>query len=238
MPEISNISYLKFLKNSGINTFLQNKVNNFYNSHKNKKIPIISNNIGDVKDYNELEIFISNSHINNIQKYSNKIIFGNGNIKSNIIIIGEGPSAEDENIGKPIAGRSGQLLNKMFKAINIDMKDVFVANIIPWRLLENRNPTNEEIIECLPFIQRLIELIKPDFLLLLGSTATKAILGTNLNFSNLRKEWHYYNSVNLNKKIECLVSYDPLHLLKNPKDKKMSWEDLKIFKKKITNEKI
>ena len=238
MSEILNTAYLTFLKRSGVTTFLQNKPNNFYALGANKKIPLISDKIEDISDINELELFINKYSHCNLKQHAKKTVMGNGNTKAEIMLIGEAPGVEEDKIGKPFVGAAGQLLNKMLAAIKLERDDVYITNILPWRPPNNRTPSNEEILQCLPFVQRHIELVNPKFILLLGSTATKAILSTSLSIAKLRGNWHDYKSLNLNRTIQCLATYHPAFLLRSPNYKKQSWEDLQILQQKILDENL
>ena len=149
------------------------------------------------------------------------------------MIIGEAPGQEEDEQGIPFVGRAGQLLNKMLLAINVDRKDVYVTNVVPWRPPQNRTPTDQEILEFLPFLQKQIEIIKPKFLYLLGTTAAKAILSTPLSLGKLRGKWYEYNTPNLRSPINVLVSYHPAFLLRSPNYKKEAWSDLQMLQKKL-----
>ena len=149
------------------------------------------------------------------------------------MIIGEAPGREEDEQGKPFVGQAGQLLNKMLAAINLQRENVYITNVVPWRPPNNRTPTSEEILQCLPYLQKHIEIIKPNFLLLLGATAAKAILSTPLSISKLRNKWHIYTSINLSIKIKTLVSYHPAFLLRSPNFKKEAWSDLQMLQKKL-----
>ena len=128
--------------------------------------------------------------------------------------------SEEDKIGLPFVGAAGKLLTKMLLAINLKREDLYITNIIPWRPPNNRAPSNEEILQCLPFVQKNIELVNPNVILLLGSTAAKSILTTTLSITKLRGKWHQYNHPNLKKKINCLVTYHPAFLLRSPNYKK------------------
>ena len=152
------------------------------------------------------------------------------------MIIGEGPGQKEDEQGIPFVGDAGELLNKMLRAINIKRSDVYITNVVPWRPPNNRTPTEDEILECLPILQKQIEIINPKLIFLLGKTAAKAILTTPLQLSKLRKVWHTYKTINMNKNVNVLVSYHPAFLLRSPEFKKEAWIDLKILEKKIINE--
>ncbi len=238
MAEISLYSHLIFLKNIGVSIFLNDNPNNHYNPvSNNKSLPII-NEITNVKDLKELEQFVKNLKNIDLKNNAKSTVMGSGNEEANIMIIGEAPGAEEDNLSKPFVGAAGQLLNKMLIAIKLNRGDTYITNVVPWRPPNNRTPTNEEILECLPFVQKQIEIIKPKIIVLLGLTAAKAILNTNLGISQLRGQWHSYKSINYNKSINCIVTYHPSFLLRTPSFKKESWEDLKNIQKRIIDEKL
>ena len=152
------------------------------------------------------------------------------------MLIGEAPGKDEDKLGKPFIGAAGQLLDKMLHSINLNRDKVYITNIIPWRPPENRTPNSEEILQCLPFIQKHIEIIKPKIILLLGGTASKAILTSEIGIMKLRGKWYEYKSLNLEKPISVLATFHPAFLLRSPAFKKDSWEDLKMLKSKIQNE--
>ena len=211
-----------------IEYFFSNKpINRFQNSNESaSKLDLL----------NVLKEKILNIENCELKKNSKQIVFSNGNSNSEIMIVGEGPGQKEDEQGKPFVGQAGQLLNKMLAAINLQREDVYITNVIPWRPPNNRTPTNEEILQCLPYLQKHIEIIKPNFLLLLGATAAKAILSTPLSISKLRNKWHIYNSFNLSIKIKTLVSYHPAFLLRSPASKKEAWKDLQFLQKDMNND--
>ena len=172
-------------------------------------------------------------HLKSRKKTAKNLVFFDGNIKSKLMIIGEAPGQEEDDQGIPFVGSAGQLLNKMISAIQLKREEIYITNVLPWRLPMNRTPTDQEILEFLPFLQRQIEIIKPKFIYLLGATAAKAILSTPLSLDNLRGNWHEYKSINMDTSVEVLVSYHPSTLLQSPKFKKEVWSDLQMLQKKI-----
>ena len=233
----SNSSYLFFLKDSGINSFLQNSPNKHYKVDKNDTtLDSVSllNNIQNIESLNQLERFIKTSNNCPLKNQALKTVFADGNPSSKIMFIGEAPGAEEDKLGKPFVGVAGQLLNKMLTAINLDRNSVYITNIVPWRPPNNRAPNSEEILQCLPFIQKHIEIIQPYILVLLGGTATKAILTTTHGITKLRGQWHKYNSLNIKKPIPTIAMYHPAFLLRSPGHKKEAWKDLQEIQKKIT----
>ena len=124
----------------------------------------------------------------------------------------------------------------MLFAINLKREKVYITNVVNWRPPDNRTPTDDEILEYLPFLQRQIDIIKPKFIFLLGGVAAKAILSTPLALGKLRGKWHQYKSLNLEESIPTLASYHPAFLLRSTQYKKHSWEDLQMLQKKMKNE--
>ncbi len=231
----SNKEYIKYLKLAGVHTFLKETPNNLI---KDKEIykEITDNNdkksLDQISEIKDLIPLIEN-HKSNLKKTAKKIVLFDGNIKSKLMIVGEAPGQEEDEQGLPFVGRAGQLLNKMLFAIQLDRKNVYITNVIPWRPPQNRTPTDEEIFEFLPFLQRQIEILKPKFIFLLGTTAAKAILATPLSLGKLRGKWHEYKSINMNTSVKVLVSYHPAFLLRSPNFKKEAWSDLQMLNKKL-----
>ena len=240
----SDFSYLFFLKDSGVNSFLQNSPNKHYKTTKNDApLDRVShpNNIQNIEYLNQLEGFIKTSGNCLLKNQALNTVFADGNPSSKIMLIGEAPGAEEDKLGKPFVGAAGQLLNKMLAAINLDRNSVYITNIVPWRPPNNRAPNTEEILQCLPFIQKHIEIIQPYILVLLGGTATKAILTTTHGITKLRGQWHKYNSLNIKRPIPTIAMYHPAFLLRSPGHKKEAWRDLQEIQKKlklISNENI
>ena len=231
----SNKEYIQILIESGVHTFLKEVPNNLLNL-KEKAIENpssgISKNLNEINSIEELIILVSN-HDSPLKKNANKVVIFDGNMNSKLMIIGEAPGKDEDEQGKPFVGKAGQLLNKMLEAIKLKRDNVYITNVVPWRPPKNRTPTETEILEFLPFLQRQIELIKPSFIFLLGSTATKAILSTPLSLGKLRGKWHEYKSINLKNSINVLVSYHPAFLLRSPNYKKEAWADLQMLQKRL-----
>ena len=224
---------------SGVNSFLQNKPNNYFNLEKSNKDKILEiENIKDVKSLDQLLSFINKSNYCSLKNKAKNTIFSEGNQKSKIMIIGDVPDDEEDKVGKSFVGLKGELLDKMLLSINLNRKDIYITNIIPWRTPKNRIPSSEEILQCMPFIQRHIEIIKPLIIILLGEISAKTILSSQLNLDKIRGKWHQYQSINLINSISVIATYNPSHLLKSINDKKKAWEDLKNIKKFIIENEI
>ena len=171
-----------------------------------------------------------------LKKNATNLVFSDGNPFSKIMIIGEGPGANEDKEGKPFVGRAGKLLDKMLEAIKLDRKNVYISNVVNFRPPMNRKPTDEEIKRYLPFLVNHIELINPKILLLLGSTALNALIGNEVVISKARGKW-------IDKKIgsvnpEVIASFHPAFLMRQPDQKKYAWEDLKMIRKKMSELKI
>ena len=225
----SNITFLEFLKNSGVNYFTQNQPNNFFKANKIEKNSVLDN----INTIDDLKNYIKKSDFSPLKKTANKTVISDGNQFSKLMIIGEAPGKDEDIKGVPFVGMAGQLLDKMLLAINLNRKNVYITNVIPWRPPNNRTPSNEEIMQCLPILQKHIEIIKPAYLFLLGSTAAKAVLSSPQSISKLRNHWHTYSSMHLNIKIKTLVSYHPAFLLRSPQHKKDAWNDLQLLQKEM-----
>ena len=231
----SNKEYLEFLKQSGVHSFLQETPNNLIKEKqidtkitKNKDIKKLDE-VTEIKDLIPLIV----SHNSTLKKTAKNLVLFDGNIKSKLMIIGEAPGHDEDIKGLPFVGRAGELLNKMLTAIQLNRNDVYITNVVPWRPPKNRTPTDQEILEFLPFLQRQIEIINPKFIYLLGGTAAKAILSTPLSVGKLRRDWHEYKSINMEKSVKVLVSYHPAFLLRSPNFKKEAWSDLQKLEKEL-----
>ena len=158
----SNKVFLELLISSGVCFFSKNQPNNFYIPKTNEKFSIESTNNIDLKDIQtigELTKFIKESKQCLLKNTAKKTVIADGSPKAKLMIIGEAPGREEDEQGKPFVGQAGQLLNKMLAAINLHREDVYITNVIPWRPPNNRTPTSEEILQCLPYLQKHIEII-------------------------------------------------------------------------------
>ena len=166
-----------------------------------------------------------------LKKNANNLVFSDGNINSKIMIIGEGPGANEDAEGKPFVGRAGKLLDKMLAAINLDRKKVYISNVVNYRPPSNRKPTDEEIERYLPFLVSHIEIINPKIILLLGSTAMNALIGGEVVISKARGKW-IQKQIGTNKSW-VIASFHPAFLMRQPAQKKLSWIDLKMIRDKL-----
>ncbi len=171
-----------------------------------------------------------------LKKNATKIVFSDGAPESSIMIVGEGPGQKEDEIGKPFVGDAGNLLNKMLSAIKIERSKVYITNVVNYRPPNNRKPETSEIIRYSDFLREHISIINPKILILMGSTAMEALLGSSKKISQERGKW---KEVIIKKRsYNTIVTFHPAYLLRKPDQKKFSWEDLKIIRKKIDEKNI
>ena len=232
----SNKKNLEFIVNSGVNYFLQDSPRNWFEKEKKVELPHSNIDTGDKKSLIEVVIKDLRNHQSSLQKTAKNLVVYDGNLNAKVMFIGEAPGRDEDEQGIPFVGRAGQLLNKMLLAIKLQREDVYITNVVNWRPPDNRTPTDDEILEYLPFLQRQIDIVQPKFIFLLGGVAAKAILSTPLALGKLRGKWHEYKSLNLEESILTIASYHPAFLLRSPQYKKHSWEDLQMLQEKLKNE--
>ena len=147
------------------------------------------------------------------------------------MIVGEGPGQKEDELGKPFVGDAGNLLNKMLEAIKIERKKIYITNVVNYRPPNNRKPEQSEIYRYSEYLKKHISIIDPKILILMGSTAMEAILGSNKRISKERGLWK--EVIIKQNSYKTIVTFHPAYLLRKPDQKKFSWEDLKIVRKKI-----
>ena len=188
------------------------------------------------KKLEKLKKSISNIKNCELKKSATNIVFADGNPKAKIMLIGEGPGSNEDQEGLPFVGRAGALLDKMLASIDLDRKKVYITNVVNYRPPKNRRPTEEEIDKYLPYLKKHIEIINPEILVLLGSTALNALIGNEVVISKARGQW-------IEKQFgECktsvIVTFHPAFLMRQPAQKKMAWIDLKMIREKKSKLKI
>ena len=161
------------------------------------------------------------------------LVFSDGDQNSPLMIVGEGPGQKEDDLSKPFVGDAGNLLNKMFDAIEIPREKIYITNVVNYRPPENRKPKASEIIKYSEFLKEHIFILNPRILVLMGSTAMEALFGPDLKISKERGKWN--KIIINNKSFKTLVTFHPAYLLRQPDKKKNSWEDLKLIKKEITS---
>lgn len=167
----------------------------------------------------------------NLRLTATNLVFADGNPEARVMFVGEAPGFEEDIRGLPFVGRSGQLLDRMMKAIGLDRSSAYIANVIPWRPPGNRTPTPQETEICRPFIERQIALVDPDFLILLGGASTKQLLKTDEGILKLRGQWRRYDTGL--REIDVMATLHPAYLLRQPLQKKLAWRDLLSLKARM-----
>lgn len=163
-----------------------------------------------------------------LSKTAKNLVFADGNPAGRVMLVGEAPGADEDRVGVPFVGRSGQLLDRMLAAIGLDRTSVYIANIVPWRPPGNRTPTPLESAICQPFIARQIELADPAILVCLGGPASQALLGARDGILKTRGRWFDYDTGL--RQIKALATLHPAYLLRQPAQKRLAWRDLKSLK--------
>ncbi|MDR1748024.1 MAG: uracil-DNA glycosylase [Spirochaetaceae bacterium] len=158
---------------------------------------------------------------------------GIGSIRPLVMVIGEGPGADEDAQGEPFVGKAGQLLDKMLSAIRLSRRtNCYIANIIKCRPPNNRDPSPEESAACAPFIQEQIRLLSPKLILTVGRIAVQNLLSTSQGITRIHGQFFTYKGA-LEKGIPLMPTYHPSALLRNEELKRPAWEDLKLFKNRL-----
>ena len=195
-----------------------------------KKINKSHQNNSRLSELEKLRLKISSIKNCDLKDNATNLVFSDGSPFAKIMIIGEGPGANEDKEGKPFVGRAGKLLDKMLASIKLNRQNVYISNVVNFRPPLNRRPTDEEINRYLPFLNKHIEIINPKILLLLGSTALNALIGSKEVISKARGKWIQQKIGN--SKPEVIASFHPAFLMRQPDQKKFAWEDLKMIRKK------
>lgn len=227
---------------------------NLANKYKKDNMKIINNNTRNIDDIiskareladnantvEELKKIVENfdGYID-IKNLATNTVFGEGNIDSDIMIIGEAPGNNEDLEGRPFCGQSGQLLDNMFKSIGLQRKDLYITNTLFWRPPGNRTPTEEEISICRPFVEKHIFLIKPKIIIFMGATALKDLIKTDLTITKARRQLFNYTNQYLNGEIiKATPLFHPSYLLRQSNKKKDAWGDLLFIKNLYLSYKI
>jgi uracil-DNA glycosylase len=220
VQELINTTEPDFVfSNKPINRFKSNKVSNEI-SGLNKADQLL-----------QLRKQINSIENCNLKNNSKNLVMGDGDINSNIMLIGEAPGAEEDDLGLTFQGDVGVLLNKMLSAINIKRNKVYSTYSINFRTPEDRKPTAQEIKRYSIFLKEHISIINPKIIILMGGTAMEAVTGLNNKISNERGKWK--EIILKNKTLSLIITFNPSYLIRFPENKKYSWEDLKKIRKKI-----
>lgn len=165
-----------------------------------------------------------------LAKGRNKIVFGSGNPHARVVFVGEGPGREEDEQGVPFVGEAGRLLERILFAMGLERDQVYICNVIKCRPPQNRNPGEDEICACEPFLKRQLATIKPQVIVALGKFAAQTLLQQQTPISHLRGSWSAYQEIPL------MPTFHPAYLLRNPAGKRDVWEDMKSVMKRMAQE--
>jgi uracil-DNA glycosylase len=168
-----------------------------------------------------------------LSRTATNLVFGDGCATARIVLVGEAPGAEEDRRGVPFVGPSGRLLDLMLASIDLDRAKVFISNTIFWRPPGNRSPTSSEVATCMPFVERMLELIDPEILVALGGPAACALLGQAESVGRLRGRWFGFQTPRMARPIATTAIFHPAYLLRSPAQKRLAWRDLLAIKMKI-----
>jgi uracil-DNA glycosylase family 4 len=153
------------------------------------------------------------------------LVFGEGSPEARLVFVGEGPGREEDQAGYPFVGEAGRLLTKIIKAMGLSREEVYICNVVKCRPPKNRDPEEDEIETCLPFLKAQLNLIRPQVICTLGRIAAQALLGREFKITRERGRWHSFMDIPL------MPTYHPAYLLRNPSAKRQVWDDIqKIMK--------
>lgn len=182
----------------------------------------------------ELKHYMAGFEGCNLKRTAKSMVFADGNPQSGVMLIGEAPGRDEDIQGLPFVGRAGQLLDRMLAAIELDRDKVYITNVIPWRPPGNRTPSPQETEICRPFIERHIELVNPDLVLMLGGSSAKTLMKTTDGIMKLRGKWSEIST--RTKPFKALPTLHPAYLLRQPAHKRLVWQDLLSFKLAMIND--
>jgi len=169
-----------------------------------------------------------------LKKRATQLCFADGNPQAEIMLVGEGPGEQEDQVGKPFVGRAGQLLDRMLAAIGLDRSKVYIANMVPWRPPGNRDPSPEELALCAPFLIRQVELVAPKFLVTLGNVPTKSLFQTGNGITRMRGQWKELEIGS--HQVRSLATLHPAYLLRTPASKALAWRDMLSLRQAIEAE--
>ncbi|MBL8661165.1 MAG: uracil-DNA glycosylase [Rhodospirillales bacterium] len=168
-----------------------------------------------------------------LSKTATNLVFGDGNPAARVVLIGEAPGSEEDRRGLPFVGPSGQLLDRMLASIGLSRESVFISNTVFWRPPGNRSPSSGEVAVCMPFVERMIELIDPQIVVSLGGPAANALFGRAEGIGRLRGRWLTYQTPQLARPIAATALFHPAYLLRTPGQKRLAWRDLLAIRAKL-----
>ena len=229
---VKNIkSFIEFYKFLGVTNCMAKTPRNFNKIEKFSENPVNNSN------FKHMNFLTKNEQLNNLHEEilklncnlkdtATNVVVSDGNHNSKIMFIGEAPGANEDLEGKPFVGEAGQLLNKMISFIGLSRENIYVSNIVFWRPPGNRTPNDKEISSCLPLTRKHISIISPKLLVFVGSIAAKSLLQSKDGITKLRGKKHEYFDNEYGLSIPSRAIFHPAYLMRNPIEKKRTWDDL------------
>ncbi len=244
---IKNIkSFIEFYKFLGITDCISNvqrskmkiMVDSDENNKKTREIKTNEKNIITKSEaINNLKSQILNLDCN-LKDVATNLVLYDGNYDADVMFIGEAPGANEDIYGKPFVGEAGKLLDKMLSFINLSRNKIYITNMVFWRPPGNRTPNEKEISICLPYTKKHIKIINPKLLVFVGSIAAKSLLKSKEGITKIRGKKHIYEDKENDIKIEARAIFHPAYLMRNPIEKKTTWDDLLEIDEFINSNKI
>ena len=196
------------------------------------KINTDSSALADITSLSDLQSAMAKLDDCPLKHTASNLCFADGNPGARLMIIGEAPGRDEDRMGVPFVGADGQLLDKMIASIGLDRASVYLTNLLPWRPPGNRSPTDEETAMLLPWLFRHVQLVKPEFVLLLGGAAAKLVFGSHDGIMKLRGRWR---DVDFGDGVlrPVLASLHPAYLLRSPAQKRLAFDDLLLLTKRL-----
>jgi len=234
-------SYLEYLKRMGVTELpiADKKTEKIYSAEGSTHVgaigespqtyPIKKFSQASAASLAEIRNELGNCQRCKLHKTRQTIVFGEGNAKAKLMLIGEGPGYDEDAQGKPFVGRAGQLLTKILQSIEIQREQVYITNTIKCRPPQNRNPEPDEIANCHPFLLKQIQVIGPEIICALGTFAAQTLLSTDAKITALRGKFYDLSG------IRVIPTYHPAYLLRNPEKKRDVWEDMKQIAKALAD---
>ena len=228
-----NANYATELLNSMRSIFIfdEKPINRLMSTGSDLRKNYSKEKVDKVKELIDLKELINSVENCDLKNNSKKIVLGDGNINSPIMLVGEAPGMKEDSAGITFLGEVGDLLKKMLNAINIKKENIYNTYAVNFRPPEDRKPSPSEIKRYSQFLQKHISIIKPKIIILMGSTAMESLTGLNSKISIERGKWK--EVIIQNTSYDVIITFNPSYLLRVPENKKYSWEDLKKIKKKI-----
>lgn len=228
-----SLDLLEFYELSGVHSLIAEDLYNFENeqvpSIVSKPVEVVSfihshSNLSAISSFEELKNALFEFDDCFLKKTTKNTVFGEGNSRAKIMIIGDAPDADEDREGRPFVGVAGDFLTAMLKSISIKREDCYLTPFIPWRPPGGRLATRQEIMQSLPFLKKQIELVAPQYLLVLGGAAANSLLDMSDTILKMRGKFYDYEGITL------MPTLHPINLMKQPLQKKLAWVDLLAFK--------